>query len=353
MNARRLLMPILATAAAIGASAVLAACGSDAPSATGTGGTAADRPVIVATTPMLGALVRDAVGDAAEVEVVMPNGSDPHEWRPSARDVARLQSADLVVENGLNLEEGLQEAIARAREDGVAVFTAADHVDVREVEDGDDHAKEDEEHGHAGDGDDHAKEDEEHGHAGDGDDHAKEDEEHGHGGGDPHFWTDPSQAAAVVAALPAAVQSATGADISGPAGESAAALRGLNADIASRMSAIPEADRVLVTGHESLGYLADRYGLDVVGTVTPSLSSQGQVSAAHLADLERAMEKAGVRVLFTESGVSDALAQAIRDETGATVVELGIATVPSDGSYTTYIEDLSGRISSALTDAGG
>jgi len=337
MNARRLLMPILATAAAIGASAVLAACGSDAPSATGTGGTAADRPVIVATTPMLGALVRDAVGDAAEVEVVMPNGSDPHEWRPSARDVARLQSADLVVENGLNLEEGLQEAIARAREDGVAVFTAADHVDVREVEDGDDHAKEDEEHGHAGDGD----------------DHAKEDEEHGHGGGDPHFWTDPSQAAAVVAALPAAVQSATGADISGPAGESAAALRGLNADIASRMSAIPEADRVLVTGHESLGYLADRYGLDVVGTVTPSLSSQGQVSAAHLADLERAMEKAGVRVLFTESGVSDALAQAIRDETGATVVELGIATVPSDGSYTTYIEDLSGRISSALTDAGG
>ena len=321
MNARRLLMPILATAAAIGASAVLAACGSDAPSATGTGGTAADRPVIVATTPMLGALVRDAVGDAAEVEVVMPNGSDPHEWRPSARDVARLQSADLVVENGLNLEEGLQEAIARAREDGVAVFTAADHVDVREVEDGDDHAKEDEEHGHAG--------------------------------GDPHFWTDPLQAAAVAAALPAAVRSATGADISGPAGESAAALRGLNADIASRMSAIPEADRVLVTGHESLGYLADRYGLDVVGTVTPSLSSQGQVSAAHLADLERAMEKAGVRVLFTESGVSDALAQAIRDETGATVVELGIATVPSDGSYTTYIEDLSGRISSALTDAGG
>ena len=321
MNARRLLMPILATAAAIGASAVLAACGSDAPSATGTGGTAADRPVIVATTPMLGALVRDAVGDAAEVEVVMPNGSDPHEWRPSARDVARLQSADLVVENGLNLEEGLQEAIARAREDGVAVFTAADHVDVREVEDGDGHAKEDEEHGHAG--------------------------------GDPHFWTDPLQAAAVAAALPAAVRSATGADISGPAGESAAALRGIDADIDSRMSAIPEADRVLVTGHESLGYLADRYGLDVVGTVTPSLSSQGQVSAAHLADLERAMEKAGVRVLFTESGVSDALAQAIRDETGATVVELGIATVPSDGSYTTYIEDLSGRISSALTDAGG
>ena len=320
MNARRLLMPILITAAAIAASLSLAACGSDAPSATGAGTTGADRPVIAATTPMLGALVRDAVGDAAEVEVVMPNGSDPHEWRPSARDVARLQSADLIVENGLDLEEGLQESIARAREDGVAVFTATDHVAVREVEDGDDHADE---------------------------------EEHGHGAGDPHFWTDPSQAAAVVAALPAAVRSATGADISDPAGESATALRALDADIASRMSAIPEADRVLVTGHESLGYLADRYGLDVVGTVTPSLSSQGQVSAAHLADLERAMEKAGVRVLFTESGVSDALAQAIRDETGATVVELGIETVPSDGSYTTYIEDLSGRISSALTDAGG
>ncbi len=320
MAPRRVLI-LLAIALAVAAgSFALAGCGSDGSSGTGSGTAAADRPVIVATTPMLGALVRDAVGNAAEVEVVMPNGSDPHEWRPSARDVARLQSADLIVENGLDLEEGLQEPIARAREDGVAVFTATDHVAVREVEDGDDHADE---------------------------------EEHGHGAGDPHFWTDPSQAAAVVAALPAAVRSATGADISDPAGESATALRALDADIASRMSAIPEADRVLVTGHESLGYLADRYGLDVVGTVTPSLSSQGQVSAAHLADLERAMEKAGVRVLFTESGVSDALAQAIRDETGATVVELGIETVPSDGSYTTYIEDLSGRISSALTDAGG
>ena len=320
MLPRRVLM-LLAIALAVAAgSFALAGCGSEGSSRIGSGTGAGDRPVIVATTPMLGALVRDAVGESAEVEVVMPNGSDPHEWRPSARDVARLQSADLIVENGLDLEEGLQEPIARAREDGVAVFTATDHVAVREVEDGDDHA---------------------------------EDEEHGHGAGDPHFWTDPAQAAAVVAALPAAVRSATGADISGPAGESATALRALDADIASRMSAIPEADRVLVTGHESLGYLADRYGLDVVGTVTPSLSSQGQVSAAHLADLERAMEKAGVRVLFTESGVSDALAQAIRDETGATVVELGIETVPSDGSYATYIEDLSGRISSALTDAEG
>jgi len=326
MALRRVLMRLVIVLSAAAASFVLAGCGSDGAPTTNLGTGAADRPVIVATTAMLGALVRDAVGDAAAVEVVMPNGSDPHEWRPSARDVARLQSADLIVENGLDLEAGLQEPIARAREDGVAVFTATDHVTVREIGDGDDHAE--------------------------GEEHADE-EKHGHGAGDPHFWTDPSQAAAVAAALPAAVRSATGADITGPAGDSATALRALDADIASRMSAIPEADRALVTGHESLGYLADRYGLDVVGTVTPSLSSQGQVSAAHIADLERAMEKAGVRVLFTESGVSDALAQAIRDETGATVVELGIETVPSDGSYTTYIEDLSGRISSALTDAGG
>lgn len=300
------LLAVLVVVAALG----VAACGSSGASGTGASGTGAsadggarERAVIVATTPILGAIVRDAVGDGADVRVLMPNGGDPHEWRPSAKDVAELQSADLVVQNGLGLEQGLQEAISQARDDGVPVFTATDHVAVRP--------------------------------------------------GDPHFWTDPSQVAKVVAALPAAVRAATGADIAAPAAKAGKRLAALDAEIADDFAKVPETARNVVTGHESLGYLAARYGLALTGAVTPSLSSQGQVSAAHLKQLEDAMSRAGVRVVFTETGLPNAVADAIVAQAGATLVQLGTEALPDDGTYATYIRELARRMSSALANTGG
>ena len=111
---------LLVLAAIIGGTT---ACGSD---------DAADgRPRVVVTTPVLGSLVQDVVGGAARVTVLMPNGADPHEFQPSARDVEALTKADLVVENGLDLEENMHDALDAARGDGVPFFTASDHVRVR------------------------------------------------------------------------------------------------------------------------------------------------------------------------------------------------------------------------------
>jgi len=327
-------LKVAAAMAVVAAPVTLAACGGGGDGTAATTPTAAaDAPLIVATTPVLGAIVRQAVGDRARVEVVMPNGSDPHEWRPSARDVAGMEQADLLVENGLGLEEGLQEAIARAREGGTPVFTATDHVDVRMVKDAGTAKGAEDDHDH------------DHDHAGE--------EAHDHGAADPHFWTDPAQARRVTAALPAAVRRATGADVRAQAAAARQDLVALDASARKAFAAVPADARRLVTGHESLGYLADRYGLDVVGAVTPSLSSEGQVSAAHLKDLEDAMREAGVRVVFTETGLPNAVADAIVAETGATVVEVGTEAMPEDGSYSTYIRDLTGRISSALANSGG
>ena len=157
----------------------------------------------------------------------------------------------------------------------------------------------------------------------------------------------------MVAALPAAVKKATGADVAAPSAAARKELASLDAQAKAAFSAVPAGARHLVTGHESLGYLADRYGLEVVGAVTPSLSSEGQVSASHLKELEEAMREAGVRVVFTETGLPNAVADAIVAETGATVVEVGTEAMPDDGSYSTYIRELTRRISSALSNSGG
>lgn len=288
----------------------------------GGGGTsAADGPVIAVTTPILGAVVKGAVGDAATVEVIMPNGADPHEWRPSAQDVARLERADLIVQNGLGLEAGLTKAIAQAEAAGVPVFTATDHIAVRTV--------------------------------GRGEGANPSDEDQAPGAEDPHFWTDPTQVRAVVTALAPAVASATGVDVAASAAAYGKVLDGVDASAAALLAAVPASARGIVTGHESLGYLARRYDYRLVGAVMPSLSSQGQLSAAHLADLEAAMKAAGVRVVFTETGASPQVARAVADATGATVVELSTEALPADGSYATYMSEIARRVASALKNTGG
>ena len=89
--------------AAAGLIALVASACSSSDDASGEG------PRIVVTTGVWGDVVSNVVGDDAVVEVVIPVGADPHDYSPSSQQVASMQEADLVVANGLGLEEGLEE----------------------------------------------------------------------------------------------------------------------------------------------------------------------------------------------------------------------------------------------------
>jgi zinc/manganese transport system substrate-binding protein len=264
-------------------------------------------PSVVATYPILGAVVADLVGDRATVTVLMGNGVDPHDWSPSAKDIERVEKADLVVANGLNLEEGLAKPLAEAVTRGVVVFQATDHVTVRQQA--------------AADGRSTA--------------------------GDPHFWVDPLAMRDVVLALVPALGS-VGIDVADRAPALATRLADLDAATRATLAVVPEARRLLVTGHESMGYFADRYGFRLVGAVIPGLTSQGEVSAGQLADLRAAIEAQGVSAIFTEIGTPRAVVEAIGRETGVAVVELPSHTLPTDGSYFTFIGQIATAIATAL-----
>jgi zinc/manganese transport system substrate-binding protein len=266
-------------------------------------------PSVVVTYPVLGSVVADLVGDRATVTVLMGNGVDPHDWSPSAKDIERVDKADLVVANGLNLEEGLEKALVEAEKRGVVVFRATDHVTVRQRD---------------ADG-----------------------EDSGEAGADPHFWVDPRAMRDVVLALAPAL-AAVGVDVADRAPALATRLADLDAATRSTLSAIPEARRLLVTGHESMGYFADRYGFRLVGAVVPGLTSQGEVAAGQLADLRAAIEAEGVTVIFTEIGTPSAVVEAIGRETGAAVVLLPSHTLPADGTYASFIGQIATAIATAL-----
>ncbi len=266
------------------------------------------------THAVLGAVVSELVGESADVTVLVPNGTDPHEWEPSAKDIERLNEADLVVANGLGLEANLDEALHAAEDEGVPVFRATDHIDVlTSVEHADD------EHG---------------------DDHADDE----HAAGDPHFWTDPRSMSDVVAALAGELARIGIAGVGGDA--MLVELDDLDAEIRAVLTNV--VDRRLVTGHESLGYFARRYDFELVGAVIPSLSTDADATAADLSDLKEAIIEAGVTTVFTELGTPADVARAIADETGAQVVEISTHLVPEDGTYRSFIVRLASTIADAL-----
>jgi zinc/manganese transport system substrate-binding protein len=305
--------PLLA--AAVTAAMVLSACAGSGPDASAD----VDAPDVVVTYAVLGAVVADLVGDAAKVTVLMGDGVDPHDWAPSARDIESVMNADLVVANGMDLEEGLIDVLEQAEGDGVPVFHATDHITVRDL--GEDGQGEEDEHG--------------------------DEDEHGHEAGDPHFWVDPISMRDVVTALGVTLAE-VGIDVTDRADDLAGRLTELDEETRTTLDVVPADGRKLVTGHESMGYFADRYDFTLVGAVVPGLSSQGEVSAGELAALRDEIVAEGVPAIFTEVGTPAAVVEAIGQEAGVQVVELPSHNLPEDGSYFSFIRAISSAIAGAL-----
>ena len=137
---------------------------------------------------------------------------------------------------------------------------------------------------------------------------------------DPHWWHDPRNAAAAVVQIRDALiklDPAGAATYRANAGAYVARLRALDRGIARCVAAVPAAQRKLVTSHDAFGYFAARYGIDVVGAVIPSQSTEAQASAGQIAQLAALIRREHVRAIFPESSINPKLAQALAAETGA------------------------------------
>lgn len=284
------------------------------------GGSSEGTPSVVVTTSVLGDVVKELVGDLAEVAVVMPRGADPHGFQASARQAAAMRDADLLVVNGGGFEEGLLDVVDAAADDGVRVHEALSTVDVLPVDDG--HAHGDGEREHV----------------------------------DPHFFLDPARMADAARGIMDAVVEQLPASDAGAVRERTAAyvarLEALDAEISDLLAPIPAADRVLVTNHDVFAYFADRYRFEVLATVLPA-GTGGAASAAELADLVEVLAERRVRSVFVDSSAPSSLASALAQDAGVEVVELFTESLGADGSggetYLGMIRTNARRVLEALT----
>ena len=284
--------------------AATAACGDDDSTGSSDG-----RPRLVVTTNILGDVVRNLVGDEAQVEVVMPPNADPHDFAPSARQAQAMREADVLVVNGLGFEAGLVDTVDAAEGDGVPVLTASDASDPLE--------------------------------------------------GDPHFFTDPAQMVQVAAALAddlaARVDELDTQAFREHAEAYVAELEALDAEVEEILAAVPAERRVLVTNHDVFAYFADRYGFEVLGAIIPGGSTLAEPSAADLDDLAALVTDAGVPAIFADTSSPTRLADALAAEgADVAVVELyseSLGDAGSDGAtYVDMVRANARRIADALTD---
>ena len=306
---------------------VLASCSSsndststnESTTSTSTNSAVAELPVIAVTYSVLGDIVSQLVGDNATVSVVIPDGQDPHEFQPSAKDIETINNAAFVVSNGLEFEEGLEEVLENIADSGGNIFMVGDHITVRKIEDGDEHS----------------------------DEHDDENEgDHHHGGGDPHLWLSPATMLEMLPALTTALSEATGADLSAEATDLTTKLQVLDGEVESIIKSLDECK--LVSGHDEMGYFADRYGCEVIGVIIPSFTTTSEATAGELAELKKLVEQNKVPAIFTGLGVSPDTANQLAKELGVEAVTLSTHYLNDAANYQGFILNLTNQIAEAL-----
>ncbi len=260
---------VLATSVALGA------CGRPG------GATApeADEIRVVTSTTVLADLVAQVGGSKVRVQSLVPKGGEVHTFDPQPSDLADLAQADLIVMNGLGLDDWLAGMATDAGATAPVVRLGDDLPGITYLagEDG--------------------------------------------STTNPHLWLNVAYATAYVSRIAEALAQVAPFE-AGAFGDGAAAyekrLDDLDAWVRGQIATIPEANRAFVMFHDALPYFAAAYGLTIVGTV---VDAPGQdPSAGQIADLVDAIRAAGVRAVFSEAQFSPELTKAVAEEAGATVV---------------------------------
>lgn len=277
------------------ASLLLTACGGATPS--GQSGLK-----VVTSSTILGDVTRQVGSNLIELTVLFPPGADPHTFEPRPQDVAAISEADVIVINGLGLEEALEPTL-EANAKGVVVH-ASEGIEVLAFE-GEEHEGEE-----------------------------QEGEEHHHEGGDPHTWTDPNNVIVWTENIAAALAEADpshAADYRANADAYIASLRELDGWIRSEVEQIPAERRKLVADHLAFGYFADEYGFEQIGALIGSFSTNAASSAQELAALEDTIKAQNVTAVFVGKTVNPELAAQVAQDTGTKLVFLYTGSLSEAG----------------------
>lgn len=329
---RRLALPLLPLTVVLGSCGSAGTAGNGA-EGEGEGTDGGARLEIVTSVYPVQWLTERVAGDRADITVLTGAGADPHDVELTPRVVGSLGSADLVIYSS-GLQPAVDDAVAsQAADHALDVAESADLVALDETaqehaghtEDGteseDDHAdhgtESQEDHADDSADGDHSENAEDGEDSEDSEDH----DGHDHGAEDPHFWLDPERSGHVAESIAtelATLDPESAQTYEANAEALVAELAALDEEFAAGLADCEHRD--LVTSHEAFGYLADRYDLHQIGIT--GISPESEPSPARLAEVSATVADLGVRTVYAEPILSDAIARTVAQETDARVLTL-------------------------------
>jgi len=250
---------------------VLGACGRDGR------GTPDGKFQVLATTVQIGSLARQVAGEHADVRVLVKAGVDPHDYELSTGDLRAIERASVILRHGIGLDSYLDKAANDAATRAKTIVVTGG-IELR-VQGGE---------------------------------------------SDPHVWQNPLNAGIMtsnIADALAARDPANANDYRKNAAAYRATLEDADRQIRELVETVPPANRKMVTNHDAFGYFIERYGLQFVGAVIPSLSTQAEPSAKDIAALEDTIRREKVKAIFAESSLEPRTAAQIAKDTGVRIVD--------------------------------
>ncbi len=264
--------------------ALLASCGN------GNRGASDDRLTIVASTSIIAAIAEQVGGDThVRVEALIGPGVDPHTFELTPGDIRTLADADVVLINGLGLDDYLKDDV-KGVNDAALLVVVSDGIELLNANKSDD---------------------------------SQEVVTQDHGKFDPHVWQDPIRVKVMVENIAnalAGVDPAHADEYRDNATVYQETLDETDDAIRELIDAIPVEQRKLVTNHDAFAYFADRYGLEVVGTVIPGSSTEADPSANDIAKLAELIKREGVKAIFAEALINPRVAESLASDTGVQIV---------------------------------
>ena len=305
---------------------------------------AADVPNVVTDLPPVHSLAAMVMGDLGAPVLLLDRGANAHSFQLRPSQARSLSQADVVIWTGEGMSPWMARALTATSGDA-RMLALLEHNGTLLRDFGapnDEHGHEDAAH------DDH----DEHGHDDHGHDHHGHDD-HDHSGTDPHAWLDPRNAAIWLDVI-AAELSAADPDNAATYAANAVSARDSIASLEATLSGIlaPVTDRPFVVFHDAYGYFANRFDLDVAGSV--SLGDAASPGAARLADLQSRLAEEGVVCAFPEAQHDPALLQVVIEGTdvrlGGTLDPSGSTLEPGAALYPALLTGMAETMRDCLAE---
>ncbi|HEV7264921.1 MAG TPA: zinc ABC transporter substrate-binding protein [Falsiroseomonas sp.] len=229
-------------------------------------------PSVIATVGMVGDVVREVSGGRVRAETLIGEGVDPHLFRPTRADIAKLLRADAVFGNGHRLEGRMGDVLERVRQSGKPVVLLAEALPREKLRANPDYPD----------------------------------------AADPHVWMDPTlwseAAGAAEVALGRLVPEAR-ETFAGNLARFRGQLARLDAYAKEAIATVPENARVLVTAHDAFAYFGQRYGLEEESI--QGLSTEAEANLAAIEELVAKLVSRRVPAVFAETSVPDRAVRAL------------------------------------------